>query len=447
MSSLLALVLLHGTLIDGTGGAAIEDAYVAIDDGRVLAVGRAADYRPSPDDDVVDAAGKWIVPGLIDTHTHLFDDGSLYTSPDDFDLTFIVPHEVVREQVLERMPETLDRYLCSGVTTVASMGGARWELELREKTRAPHVLTAGPFLGNFPVGAMTLWTEDDPVLVQLTSPEAARETARELDARGVDFLKVGFAAGAGLDLPAFRPVLAALVEEAHARGLGVAMHAEELEVARAAVSAGVDVLAHTVSDRIVDEDFLAAAKAAGVVSVSGLAHFDRYRDVIEGTVELSPIEERCGDPDAIASWKDLELIEDANRPPVPAAIRWGSSPEARAILLSNVRRLRDAGIRLAAGSNGGNVGTLQGPSYHRELVGLAEAGLTPPEVLVAATRDAALALGVLDDRGTLERGKLADVVLLGRDPLRDVENFSAIELVLVGGVEVYRASGWQRGQR
>lgn len=447
MSFLYVLVLLHGTLVDGTGGPALEDAYLAVDNGRVAAVGRAPDYRPQPADEVVDATGQWIVPGLIETHTHLFDDGSLYTSPDDFDLTFIVPHEVVRERVLEKMPETLERFLCSGITTVASLGGARWEIELRDRTKAPHLLTAGPFLGNFLVGPMTLWTEDDPALVQISSPEAARERVRELDARGVDLVKVGFASGAGLDLAAFRPVLAALVAEAHARGLRVAMHAEELEVAREAVRQRVDVLAHTVVDRPVDEAFVAAAKAAGVVSVSGLAHFARYRDVVEGTVELLPIEERCGDPDAIESWGDLQLIEDANRPPMPPAIRWGSSPEARAILLGNVRRLGEGGVPVAAGSNGGNVGTLQGPSYHRELLLLAEAGFTPADVLVAATRDAARALGVLDDRGTLERGKLADFLVLSADPLASVESLAAIDAVYVEGARVYRASDWQRGQR
>ncbi|HXV59331.1 MAG TPA: amidohydrolase family protein, partial [Vicinamibacteria bacterium] len=157
--------------------------------------------------------------------------------------------------------------------------------------------------------------------------------------------------------------------------------------------------------------------------------------VLDSAVTLSPIEARCGDPQVIATWGDLAEIQ--NKPAAPDSIHWGASRAARDVLLGNVRRMHAAGIPIAVGSNGGNIGTLQGPSFHRELEMLAEAGLTPTDVLTCATANGALALGVLGDRGTVEVGKLADLVLIGADPNEDVSSLAIIETVLVGGEVVF----------
>jgi imidazolonepropionase-like amidohydrolase len=120
---------------------------------------------------------------------------------------------------------------------------------------------------------------------------------------------------------------------------------------------------------------------------------------------------------------------------MPASIRWGSSEEGRRVLLENTRRLHRAGVRLAVGTNGGNVGTLQGPSFHRELRKLAEAGLPLGDVLVAATANGSRALGLLEERGTIEKGKAADLLVLAKNPLESVEGFAAIERVYAAGKE------------
>ena len=366
---------------------------------------------------------------------HLFDSGSLYTSPDDYDLTRFVPHEEERRRIQDGIEKTLGRFLCSGVTTVASLGGPRWELDLQKSSGAPHVVSAGPFLANFPASEVTLWTREDPVLVQVATPEAARVKVRMLLLAGVGLVKAGYA---GSNSGEFAPVLSVLVDEAHATGLKVAMHAEELEAAKMALESGVDVLAHTVVDRTLDDEFLSLAREKGAVSITGLSHFGSYRDVLEESVELLPIEARCGDPEVIVTWDDLARIPAAERPPTPASIGWGSSPEGRAILLENARLLHRAGVPLAVGTNGGNVGTLQGPSFHRELSMLAEAGVPLGDVLVAATRNGARALGVLEERGTIERGKAADVLVLAENPLESVAAFAAVERVFVDGKEVTR---------
>jgi imidazolonepropionase-like amidohydrolase len=438
LSLLAGVVLLHGTLIDGTGRPPVRDAFVEIEDGLIARVGTASSYRRKAEDRIVDLEGKWIVPGYIDTHVHLFDSGSLYTSPDDYDLTRLVPHEDERRRMEARLDETLDRFLCAGVTTLASLGGPRWELDAARLVRAPRILAAGPFLAAFPVGGLTLWTQEDPVLVPIATPDEARVAVRDLAARGVAIVKAGYAGPAPEELA---PVIEALSAEARARGLRVAMHAEELETARMALGAGVQVLAHTVVDRPVDDELVALAKEMEVVWISGLSHFANYRAVLDRSVSLLPIESRCGDPEVIATWDDLDTIPEAQRPEVPASIRWGSSPEGRRILLGNVRRMYESGVAIAVGTNGGNIGTLQGPSFHRELRLLSEAGIPPAELLVAATRNGALALGVSSERGTIEAGKAADLVVLAADPFASVENFAAIETVYAVGREVNRRPG------
>jgi imidazolonepropionase-like amidohydrolase len=426
------VVLLHGTLIDGTGAPPLRDAFVEIDDGRIAAVGEASTYRRKAEDQFLDLTGRWIVPGYIDTHVHLFDSGSLYTSPDDYDLTRFVPHDDERRRVQGRIDETLDRFLCAGVTTVASLGGPRWELDVALRSRGPKVIAAGPFLAGFLVGDLTLWTKEDPVLVPIATPDAARAAARDLKSRGVGIVKAGYAGSSPGEI---QPSVEALVAEARANGLRVAMHAEELDAAKMAVRAGVQVLAHTVSDRPVDEELVALARERRVVWLTGLSHFESYRAVLDQKMDLLPIESRCGDPEVIATWNDLAAIPEEQRPEMPASIRWGSSPEGRAILLGNVRRVHDAGVAVAVGTNGGNIGTLQGPAFHRELRLLEEAGIPLGGVLVAATRNGAEALGVLHERGTLEAGKAADVIVLTADPLAGIENFAAIERVFVAGGE------------
>jgi imidazolonepropionase-like amidohydrolase len=267
----------------------------------------------------------------------------------------------------------------------------------------------------------------------VATKEAARARVRELFDKGAALVKAGYASPLE-----FASVLEALVDESHEKNLRVAMHAEELEAAKMALAAGVDVLAHTVADRTVDDGFVALARRAGVVSITGLSHFGSYREVLEGRVHLLPVEKRCGDPEVVASWDELARIPETERPAMPPSIRWGSSPEGRAVLLSNAGRLYRGGVPLAVGTNGGNVGTLQGPAFHRELALLAEAGIPLGDVLVAATRNGALALGLLQERGTIERGKAADFLVLSGNPLASLEALAAIERVFVDGNEVTR---------
>jgi hypothetical protein len=167
-----------------------------------------------------------------------------------------------------------------------------------------------------------------------------------------------------------------------------------------------------------------------VVYTTTLVVQEGYREVLGRHVELTPIERRLGDPEVIASWDDLDtlpldLVPDwvGPRPPRPL------DP----IMAANLVRVQEAGVTIAAGSDAGNIGTLHGPALHRELELMVEAGLTPMQALVAATRGSAAVMGRSDELGTLEPGKLADMVLLEADPLADIRNTQRIHRVVKGG--------------
>lgn len=387
---------------------------------------------------VHDLRDHWILPGYIDAHVHVLDSAGLFTSPDDYDLRHIEPHEEERARIVAGIDSTLGRYLCSGVTTAVSMGGPRWEVTHRERLRdeqtTARLVTSGPFFANFPVGEFTLWTEQDPVLRQLRDQSDIDNAIEELVSRGLDLAKIGIAPLPDFTAEAFAPIVQEFVSQAHDHGLTVAAHAEQLEVAKMALRAGVDVLAHTVVDLPVDSEFIELALARGVVITSGLSSFHNYADVLRQSVQLLDIESRCGDPYAIDSWSRLSSIPSGERPPIPRGIVWGSSDEASSILLDNTKRVVDAGVTVAVGTNGGQIGTLHGPGFHRELQWLARAGLTNDQVITAATSNGALVFGAGGERGKLESGYLADLVVLTGDPRGDIRHLSSIAAVVRGGV-------------
>ena len=431
-------VLEGATLVDGTGRPPVPDSVVVVDGERIAAAGPRGAVRVPPGAAVVDLTGKWLVPGLVDAHVHFFLSGGLYTRPDVVDLRGVRPYPEEIAGTRARIDRTLARYLASGVTAVLDAGGPLWTLEVRERARglgpAPRVAAAGPLLGTRVPAA--LGELDDPPMLAIDTPAAARAAVEDLARHRPDLVKIWWVRP-DADLADQLARVRAAVEAAHARGLPVLAHATQRRVARAAVEAGADRLAHGVRDEPVDEDLLDAMARRGVVYTPTLAVGEGYREVPGRRVELLAIERRLGDPEAIASYGDAEGL-----PPRPARpwleqracwrpLRRPAGP--RLVEAENLRRVAARGITVAAGSDAGNIGTLHGPSLHRELELMAEAGLTPMQVLVAATAGGAAALGRAGDLGTVEPGKLADLVVLDADPLQDIRHTQAIARVMKGG--------------
>ena len=217
----------------------------------------------------------------------------------------------------------------------------------------------------------------------------------------------------------------ATIDEAHRLGLRVAVHATKLELAREMVRAGVDILVHSIDDELIEPELLSLMRARGVIYIPTLGVGRRYAEVLGQQLALSPFEQAMADSDVIASFDDLRWLNRGR-----ASKR--SLPDNR-IANANLLRVHRAGIQIAAGSDAGNIGSLHGPGLHRELELMVEAGLTPKQVLLSATRNGAAVMGRGNELGRLQPGMLADLLVLDSDPLADIRNTENIVLVIKGG--------------
>ncbi|HEU4557079.1 MAG TPA: amidohydrolase family protein [Longimicrobium sp.] len=425
-----AFALTHATVIDGTGRAPLRDATVVMRGGKIECVGVC---RIEPGVEVVDARGKWIIPGLVDAHVHYSQTGWADGRPDALDVRQRFPYDSIVAQ-LEQHPERFYRsQLCAGVTATFDVGGYPWTWSLRgpaeASTSAPHVAAAGPLLStidhwvNVPAARQFVWMGSD---------SATLAGARMMVHNRSDAVKVWYLAEeTSPDTAAFKARLRVAAAEARRGGIPLIVHATDLWQAKDALRAGAKLLVHSVEDKPVDDEFLALAKQAGAIYTPTLTVADGYVMMFSRRFDPTGIAMTCVDPDtrgkiALTASLPARIPEDRM-----AAFRQRIATQ-RQTMLANLRRVRDAGIPIAMGTDAGNPLTLHGASVYREMDAMAEAGMTPMEVLVSSTRTAALAMR-RTDIGTLEPGKIADLVVLDADPLTNVGNLRRVRLVARGG--------------
>jgi len=274
----------------------------------------------------------------------------------------------------------------------------------------------------------------DPPIIRIASAGEARAlVAREL-ARKPDFIKVWFIYRKGDDLAAQEAIVKAAGDAAHAAGVRLAVHATELVTAKAAMRAGADYLVHSVIDEPIDDEFLALAKQNRILYCPTIFVFMSYSLALSNTWRPTEAERRLADPQILASMDDLGKIPKATIPERVAKLM-AKPPEIQPspIALQNLRKVWDAGITVVMGTDAGNIGTLHGPSVFREMQIMTQAGLTPLDVLRSATVNGAKAMGMERELGVIERGRLADLVILSADPVANVNNLSMIDYVVKNG--------------
>ena len=422
------LAIVGATVVDGAA-APIPDAVVLIDGDRIRAVGSRAQVALPKGIIIVDGRGKWVAPGLVDAHVHFFQSGGAYTRPDVVDLRKVRSYEREIALLKAALPRTFARYLLCGITSAVDVGGPFWNFEVRDAASrtaiAPRVAVAGPLVSTVDRPQLDI---GDPPIIKITTPDEARVLVRRELERKPDLMKVWFIFRPGDDLAVGKAIVAATVDEARKGGVRTAVHATELETARAAVEAGADVLVHSVFDKPVDDAFVELLKRRGVIYIPTLFVRTGYALVLTGSFTPTPAERRWADPDVLATFDEVK-----SRPELASRPRRTPDPESERVTAQNLKRLSDAGVTIAAGTDAGNIGTLHGPSIFRELRLMADAGLTPREVLASATVGGARVMGREKDLGVVAPGRLADLVILDRDPLVDVANLEAIHRVVKGG--------------
>ena len=419
------------TVITGTGRPSIRNAAIVIEAGQIRAIGPRAEVRVPSTAQTIDARGKWVIPGLIDAHVHIAQSGGLYTRPDIIDLRKWRPYEKELEWIKQRLPFTLERYLLSGITGVVDCGGPMWNFDMRDiashTKRAPRVAIAGPLISTYAPPAVPT---NDPDVIKANSPSEARELVRRQLERKPDLVKIWFIRRPGDNFDQQVQIVSAAIDESKSHNVRVAVHATELETAKASLRAGADILVHSVTDRLVDKEFIDLVKSRDILYMTTFFVEDGYRQVLNQQVSLTDIEQRLGDPEVIATWSDLAKIAPNE---VPGGIPRIPPGPKRPVAYDNLMVLESAGVRVVGATDAGNIGTLHGPALHRELELMALAGMRPMDILVSATKNAAAVMGKQDQVGTLERGKFADLVILDADPLVDIKNTRKIFKVMKAG--------------
>jgi imidazolonepropionase-like amidohydrolase len=444
------IALLNGTLISPGTSQIVQNATVVIDGDRIEAAGDARTVSlavAGKDAQVIDCKDKFILPGYVDTHVHFFQSGDLFTRPDIVDLTKVRPYADEVAWVKSHLPDVFTRYLRSGITSVVDVGGPFWNFEVRKianaTVKAPRVAIAGPLISSVSRQPLDL---GDPPIVKIDTPEQAREFVRKLAAQNPDLVKIWYIVDKDHPVDSFRPIVRATIEESHARKLRVAVHATELETARAAVEEGADVLVHSVIDKPVDDAFVKLLKDRHTILCPTLVVFERYGRTFSHQLNLAPEEKAWGNPEVIASLDVTKIpqnklpdrIKNALAKPDEALDRIKKTYD---VALPNLKTLEDAGVTIAAGTDAGNIGTIHGPTLFREFQLMKEAGLTPMQILQCGTANAAKLFGGKTGAhiGKIENGYLADLVILNSNPLDDIADASAIETVIKNGA-VYPAN-------
>src|SRR6059036_2710055 len=430
--------LVGATLVDGTGAAPVGDAVVVMRDGRIACAGSRAACPVPADADSVNAAGKWIIPGLIDTHVHFSQTGWVDGRPDALDLRDRYPYDVVEAELHARPERFFRSYLCSGVTSVFDVGGYPWTLELQDRTArsttAPRVRAAGSLLST-----IDFWLNlpDQRQFIYMADEAVVRQAVRAHKTWGAAAIKVWYIMPPQPpDSARVSALMRAAGDEARKVGLPLIVDGTGLGEGKDGLRAGARVLVHFVWSAPVDEEFLALARRQGTIYVPTLTVPDGYRQVAARRFarERQPL--ACVDPATRAKALATDTVAPARRPGA-AALEERTARTARSFAQAqaNLKRVHDAGIPVALGTDAGNPLTLHGASVFMELEAMQASGLAPRDVLVAATANAARALG-LDSTGTVTAGAAADLVVLDADPLADIRNVRRIALVVRRG-EVY----------
>ncbi|MXW03234.1 MAG: amidohydrolase family protein [Holophagales bacterium] len=396
------ITIAGATLIDGTGAPPVEDAVVIVRGDRIEHVGSRDDV-PVPDGgEVVNATGKFLIPGLVDLHNH-YRDG------------------------LEEWSWALQ--LHAGVLTVRSLGSDHGQTpatigEARAGTvPAPRIFTAGVGFTHpegFPPGKLGPASEEE-----------AREMVRELAAREVDLIKMWV--DTFLDTrPKIEPeIRSAIAGEAAEHGIPVSAHIFFEDDVWQLVDAGVRSFVHGVRDQEVDDEFVTMAQENGLTFAPALGQAKTFWWVAEHPELLDDEEFRAGLQPAL-----LERLLD---PDSRAAMLESESTARRRVaydyVTKFVRRMNEAGVPITVGSDSGAGNIAYGWGTHHELETLVEdAGLTPLEALAAAGAAAAAELTDDPDFGSVAEGMAADLVLLSADPLADIRNTRQIDRVMQAGV-------------
>jgi imidazolonepropionase-like amidohydrolase len=406
-------------LITGDGSAPIEDAAFLMESDRITRVGKKGEIQLPAGAERVDLSGKTVMPALVDAHSHLG-----YT---DVKRNTTAAANFTRDNLVDH----LKRYAYYGIAATLSMGVDRGELpyELRANPVPGAALfqTAGRGIALPNAGPGAEYRKD--AAYGVTTEDEARKAVQELAAKKVDIVKIWVDDRDGTVKKLPPPMYRAIIDEAHKNNLRVVAHIFDLEDAKALLRSNIDGFAHGVRDKDIDEEFMTLIKQHPNVFVipnlpdRGVAEDDEWLS------ETVPADE-------------VKRARETLAKRTPTQIKRQS--ELFGVQARNLAKLNAAGVTIGLGTD---AGVSVGWPAHAELADMVTAGMTPSQVIVAATKTSAAILK-LDQLGGIAPGKSADFIVLNGNPLEDITNTRRIDRVYLRGQAIDRAAlkaSWSAG--
>jgi imidazolonepropionase-like amidohydrolase len=417
-------VVLDGfTLIDGNGGQPLMKAAMIIVDGRIQWTGPQSRLKAPAGAEVTHLAGKYLMPGIINLHGHLGNTVDLTQDPKNF--------------TRENVEKQLRLYASYGVTSVVSMGtdgDLIFPMRAEQRAGRPHmtrIFTAGRGFtgaGGYPTTAQGM--KGVPFEVASTA-EVDRDVAQLADKK-VDLVKIWVDDHLGREKKIPLDLAKAIIADGHKHRLKVAAHVFYLDDAKALIDAGLDGLAHSVRDKPVDDALIASMKKHGAFQEA--ATLTREESTFIFAKPGSLLDDSFFTRGISAGVLDT-LRSPAYQNKMAADPDYAKYPGFLKTAMENLKKLADSGVTIGFGTDTGPPARFQGYFEHWELQLMTESGLTPMQVITAATHNAASFLRA-KDLGTLERGKWADLIVLGKNPLEDIRNTRSIEMVMIAGNKI-----------
>ena len=430
-------ILIKNVRVFTATGLVIESGSVLVRDGKISEIFTgAAPEGKALNALEIEAAGKTLLPGLIDMHVHLGAPGGTYEDPKKY-------------QDLSLTEKRLKSYLFSGVTGVKSAGD--WvdsTLALRNKGRSGEILnaelyTVGPLFtaaGGHPTqmlkylpGNMQAIGESQFVRVPKTEAEA-RTMVRDLKNKGVDGIKAVLESG-WKNLPMVRldlKILAAICAEAKAQGLSAVVHTSKAIDVKDAFEAGATGVEHGSPAELLPDDLLRKMAASGFYYDPTMSVYDSLRMISERDFTRL-------DDSLLQQAVPLDLLKATRKSIASQGGNQGYTVNMD-IARANLKRALAAGVKLVTGSDAGNMLVFHGPTVQQEVELWVAAGIPADQALIAATRNAAELLGQGGRIGSIEKGKDANLLLVDGNPLKDIKSLSRISLVMLKGERVSRST-------
>jgi imidazolonepropionase-like amidohydrolase len=382
----------------------------------------------------VDGTGKWLLPGMIDGHIHLFQSGSLYTRPDAVDLRKYRPYEEERAWLRKNAPDLLKRYLQNGITTVIDVGGPMYNYKIRDRyndpTAFPNIYLTGPLISTYQPEEFNI--EDSPI-IKANSPEEAIQQVRDQLPFKPDFIKIWYINDGNPELN--YKIVKATIEESHKHNLKVAVHATDLKTAKNSLKANADILVHSVREPI-DDEFLQTIKKSNISYIPTLMVSNQYAKAYSQEISFTDEEFRYTNPFPIKSFQDYKHLKNDtlfSRYKKSGLNYKNYLKKIDIIEAENLALLQKHNINIATGTDAGNIGTLHATSYQKEVELMKNAGLSNLEVIQASTINAAKILDKDTEIGSIEISKMADLIILEANPLEDLKALQKITHIVKGG--------------